>query len=129
MSQHNALESPIKNLGNICLNFTQMIEKKKDSSLALLKDERIPRSLRINCELTTSPSYENDPNYITLKQELQTIVNNFKTQGLDVMKRWSLYNIELLIMDRCHNILEKALHILDGLRTYREDILYPTQNS
>jgi len=127
MSQHNALESPIKNLGNICLNFTQMIEKKKDSSLALLKDERIPRSLRINCELTTSPSYENDPNYITLKQELQTIVNNFKTQGLDVMKRWSLYNIELLIKDRCHNILEKALHILDGLRTYWEDILYPIQ--
>jgi len=58
MSQHTALEPHIKELGKICLDFTTNIEKKKESSHKLITENRTPRSLRLKCELTTSPSYE-----------------------------------------------------------------------
>jgi len=125
LSQHAALAPHIQELGNICLHFTNLIEKKKESSKKLLQDNRIPRSLRVKCELSTSPDYENNPDFINLKQTLQNIVSNFTTQGLEVMKEWSLINIKLLIKDRCHNILKKALSILDGLQSYWTDILKP----
>ncbi|MFN9979322.1 MAG: hypothetical protein ACK53Y_05390, partial [bacterium] len=57
MSQHSALTNDILELGHLYLNFTNIIEKKKESSNKLLTDQHIPRSLRIKCELTTSPSY------------------------------------------------------------------------
>jgi len=75
-------------------------------------------NLRIKCELSTSPDYKNNPDFIKLKQTLQNIVSNFTNQGLDIMKEWPLINIKLLIKDRCHNILKKALSILDGLQSY-----------
>jgi hypothetical protein len=127
MSQHKAFEKHIKELGKICLNFTNLIEKKRESSSKLFNDTRIPRSLKINCSLTTSPSYEEEQEYINLKQELQNIVRRFQNDGLEVMKKWSLVNIRLLIKDRCHNILSKAIEILDGLILYWENILSPIQ--
>jgi hypothetical protein len=123
--QHIALAPHIQELGNICLHFTSLIEKKKESSQKLLQDNRIPRSLQVKCELSTSPDYENNPDFIKLKQTLKNIVSNFTTQGLEVMKEWSFINIKLLIKDPCHNILKKALFILDGLQSYWTDILKP----
>lgn len=41
------------------------------------------------------------------------------------MKQWSSINIKLLTLDCCHNILQKAITILDGLYTYWEEILGP----
>jgi hypothetical protein len=127
MSQHNALASHIQELGNICLHHTNIIEKKKESSKKLLQEDRIPRSLRVKCELSTSPDFENNPDFVKLKQKLQEIVSNFTTQGLEVMQEWSLINIKLLIKDRCNNILKKALAILDGLLSYWTDLFEPTQ--
>jgi len=102
MSQHNALSQHIIDLGTICLNCTQTIEKKKNSSNKLLKEDNIPRSLRIKCDLTTSPDFENDPNYLILKQKLQDAVALFTTTGLEIMQEWSKININLLIKERCH---------------------------
>jgi hypothetical protein len=50
-----------------------------------------------------------------LKQDLQNTVINFTSQGLDIIKKWSVINIKLLTKDRCNNILQKVLRILDGL--------------
>jgi hypothetical protein len=125
MSQHTALENHIKDLGATCLKFTTMIEQKKESASKLTTDKRIPRSLRIKCELTTSPSYEDNPDYIILKRELQEAVNTFINTGLTVMKKWSRINIKLLTQDRCHNMLLKALNILEGIYTYWENIMEP----
>jgi hypothetical protein len=125
LSQHTALENHIKELGFTCLNFTTVIEQKKESANKLHTDKRIPRSLRIKCELSTSPSYENNSDFITLKKELQDAVNTFTNKGLNVMKKWSLININLLTQDRCHNIMQRALVILDGLYTYWKNILDP----
>jgi hypothetical protein len=127
MSQHNALASHIQELGNICLHHTNIIEKKKESSKKLLQEDRIPRSLGVKCKLSTSPDFENNPDFAKLKQKLQKIVSNFTTQGLEVMQEWSLINIKLLIKDRCNNILKIALAILDGLLSYWTDLLEPTQ--
>jgi hypothetical protein len=38
------------------------------------------------------------------------------------MAEWAAINIQLLSEDRCHDILIKALQILDGLATYSADI-------
>jgi hypothetical protein len=67
LSQHNALSQHIIELGNICLNFTNILDKKKNSSNKLIEEEIIPRSQCIKCKLTTSPGYENNPNFIILK--------------------------------------------------------------
>jgi hypothetical protein len=48
-----------------------------DGSLKLFKEERIPQSLRIKYKQTTSPVYNNNPNYSNLKQEVQETVSNF----------------------------------------------------
>jgi len=125
LSQHTALENHIKDLGSTCLNFTTVIEQKKESANKLHTDKRIPRSLRIKCELSTSPSYESNSDFITLKRELQEALNTFTTKGLNVLKKWSLININLLTQDRCHNIMQRAMIILDGLYTYWKNILDP----
>jgi hypothetical protein len=125
MSQHNALSQHIIELGNTCLYFTNLIETKKDSAIKLIDEGRIPRSLRLKCELTTSPSYENNPDFILLKKELQDAVSLFTETGLEIMKKWSLINIQLLIKDKCNNILKKAINILDGLYSYWEYIIGP----
>jgi hypothetical protein len=125
LSQHTALENHIKELGSTCLNFTTVIEQKKESATKLHTDKRIPRSLRIKCELSTSPSYENNPDFITLKRELQEALNTFTTTGLNIMKKWSIVNIKLLTQDRCHNIMQRAIILLDGLYTYWKNILDP----
>jgi hypothetical protein len=41
------LESHIKELGHICLNFMKIREKKKESSSKLVHDAKIPRSLKL----------------------------------------------------------------------------------
>jgi hypothetical protein len=87
MLQHNALSQHIIELGTICLKHTTTIEKKKESSLKLINEELIPRSLHIKCDLTTSPDFENYPNYITLKKELQTAVSKFISTGMEIMKK------------------------------------------
>jgi hypothetical protein len=75
LSQHNALSQHIIELGNICLNFTNIFNTMKNSSCKLIEEGIIPRSLRIKCKLTTSPGYENNPNFIILKRELQMTVS------------------------------------------------------
>jgi hypothetical protein len=125
LSQHIALENHIKDLGSTCLNFTTVIEQKKESALKLHTDKRIPRSLRIKCELSTSPSYENNPDFIILKRELQEALNTFTSIGMNIMKKWSIVNIKLLTQDRCHNIMQRAIILLDGLYTYWKNILEP----
>ncbi len=97
----------------------------KRSSNKLLKEGNIPRSLRIKCDLTTSPDFENDPNYLILKQKLQDAVALFTTTGLEIMKEWSKININLLIKERCHKILRKIITILDGLFSYWSDVVGP----
>jgi len=127
MSQHNVLEEHIKELGNICLNFTIITQKKKESSTKLINNEIIPRSLRIKCELSTTPSYTGHPQYIHLKQKLQSEVESFITNSTAIMKEWSVINLNLLLQDRCNNILTKAITILEGLTSYYLDLLNPTQ--
>jgi len=52
LSQHNALEKHIKELGHLCLHVTKLITKEKESSAKLIHEDIIPRSLKIKCELT-----------------------------------------------------------------------------
>jgi hypothetical protein len=123
--QHTALENHIKELGSTCLNFTTVIEQKKESANKLHTDKRIPRSLRIKCELSISPSYERNPDFIMHKKELQIALNTFTTTGFNIIKKWSIDNIKLLTQDRCHNIMQQAVILLDGLYTYWKNILDP----
>jgi hypothetical protein len=83
------------------------------------------RSLRLKCELTTSPSCENNRDFIILKRELNEAVKEFMKKGLHIMKSWSHINIRLLKEDRCFNILKKAINIMDALFTYWTDVFLP----
>jgi hypothetical protein len=85
MLQHEVLTQPIIDLGIINLNLTKILEKKKESNFNLQNDNKIPRSLRIKCELTSSPSYSQHPDFLKLKDALQLEVNNFITNGTKIM--------------------------------------------
>jgi len=123
LSQHNALRQHIIELGKTSLHYSNTIKKKKDSSINLIVNEKIPRSLRIKCDLITSPNYEDNPNFIILKKELQDAVSQFMSTGLEIMKKWSIINVNLLIKDKCNNIMKTAIVILEGLYSYWEDII------
>jgi hypothetical protein len=64
MSQPEILAPHIAELGNINLTHSKIISKKKHSYQQLTTHNKIPRSLRIKCELTTSPSYTSNPKFI-----------------------------------------------------------------
>ena len=85
MLQHDVLTQPIIDLGTINLNLTKILEKKKESTFNLQNDNKIPRSLCIKCELTSSPSYSQHPDFLKLKDALQLEVNNFITNGTKIM--------------------------------------------
>jgi hypothetical protein len=130
MSQHEVFVHPIKDLGNINLFLTKIIEKKKQSLTLLQTEQKIPRSLRIKCELTTSPSYASNQDFIRLKEEMQDTVANFIKKGTEIMTEWASVNIKLLTYDRCSNLLLQAVKILEGLSSfYLEDIGTPKWKS
>ncbi|MFN9979098.1 MAG: hypothetical protein ACK53Y_04250, partial [bacterium] len=103
--QLEVLTEPIKELGNISLILTKIIEKKKERFNLLKNHNRIPRSLRLKCELTTSESYTENEDFLQAKAELQGIVADFIKKGTNVITSWAEKNINLLIMDRCNSIL------------------------
>jgi len=39
------------------------------------------------------------------------------------MTEWAAINIKLLITDRCHSILQKTLHIFEGLIAYTAEVI------
>jgi hypothetical protein len=100
------------------LVLTKIIEKKKESFNLLKNHNRIPRSLRLKCELTTSEKYSEDEDFLNAKEELQKIVQDFIQKGTNVITNWAERNIELLVIDRCASLLTKALQILDDLSSF-----------
>jgi len=123
LSQHSALETPITDLGKLCLNFTKIVEQKKEVALKLIDNDRIPKSLRFKTELLTSPRYQEHPEYIRLKLNLKQAVDRFVADGIAIFREWSEIHIQLLIQDRCHGILQQAIHILKGLYSYWLNII------
>jgi hypothetical protein len=122
-SQHKVFTLSIKQLGNICISLTQLIEKKADSLYQLKNNNKIPRSLRIKCGLTTSPAFMDNEVFLRLKEKLKNEVDLFIQKGTQVMAEWASTNIQLLKIDRCFNLLNKALPILDGLTSYNTEII------
>jgi hypothetical protein len=127
LSQHEALMQPIMDLATINLNLTKILEKKKESTFNLQNDDKIPRSLRIKCELTSSPSYAQHPEFLNLKDQLKHEVDNFITNGTKIMIEWAKINVKLLNYDRCTDILDKALQIPDGLTFFYSNIFNTPQ--
>ncbi len=130
LSQHEVLTEPIMELGTINLTLTKMIEKKNNSFQLLQHKNKIPRSLCIKCELTTSPSYITNPSFIKLKEELRQNVTTFINNGTKILVEWAKVHIKLLTEDRCLDILEKSLQILDCLTNFYIDIFgFPNWSS
>jgi len=132
LSQHEVLTNPIKALGSTNLTKTKTLENKRSSLQLLLEEKKTPRSLRIKCELTTSPQHESHPEFLRLKNELQQEVYTFISKGTKIITEWSNIYLQLLQYDRCHSLLEKALQILDGLTSFHTDLfgtpLWPSVN-
>jgi hypothetical protein len=108
---------------NICLSLTKLIEKKKDSLYQLQSNNKIPRSLRLKCDLTASPAYSEDTVFLELKEELQNETNSYINKGTRIMAAWAERNLQLLVLDRCSSIFLKALNILEGLTSFSTEIL------
>jgi tellurite resistance protein len=123
MSQHEVFIQPIKDLSNTNLFLTKIIEKKKHSLKLLQTEQKIPRSLRIKCELTTSPSYTSAPDFSRLKEEMQDTVTAFIKKGTRIMTDWADINIKLLTQDRCSTILAQAITILEGLSSFYLEVI------
>jgi hypothetical protein len=124
MSQPEILAPHIIELGNINLIHSKTINKKKHSYQQLTAHNKIPRSLRIKCELTTSPSYSSNPKFIRIKEDLQVATNDYIKTGTKLMTEWAEENINLLLQDRCQTILKKALQLLDGIALYHATVIY-----
>jgi hypothetical protein len=123
LSQHEAFTEPIKELGHINLILTKIIEQKKASFNLLKNHNKIPRSLRIKCELTTSESYTDNEDFLLAKEELQNIVADFTKKGTKVITDWAEKNIKLLITDRCVSLLTKTIQILDDLVSFFQEVI------
>jgi len=123
MLQHEAFSTLIKDLGNLTLVLSKVIDKKKESYNLLKNDKKIPRSLHIKCKLTTSPYYEDDPDFSSLKDKLKEKVHTFMEEGTEIITEWARINIQLLLKDHCHDILTKALNTLKGLTTFYTEII------
>jgi len=121
LSQHKAFKQRIRDLGALNLNITKTLEKKSTSLQHLTNHDKIPRSLRIKCELTTSPEFSNDPEFLEIKHKLHQEVSNFIQKGTSLMTVWVKRNITLLTLQRCSNYLKKALQILEGLTSFYTD--------
>jgi len=123
LSQHEAFTQYIKDLGSIYLNTTKPLEKKKNNFHLLKNNKKIPRSLRIKCELTTSPNFTNDTDFLTLKDELQQVIDKCIKDGTTIITNWAERNIKLLMLERCFDYLRKALQILEGLTSFFADTI------
>jgi len=115
LSQHGVFTQPIIDLGTIILNSAKALTKKQESLKLLQSDNKIPRSLRIKCELTTSPDFADHPGFLRFKNQLQQEVAGFIARGTKIMIGWTELHTQLLNLDRCASILGKALQILEGL--------------
>jgi hypothetical protein len=124
MSQPKAFTPYLTELGNINLTMSKLIEKKKDSFKSLTLHGKIPRSLRLKCELSTNQEYSTHPTFVRLKEDLHSAVQEFIATGTKIMIDWAETNINLLQQDRCHKILKKALKILGGLTSYYSEVIY-----
>jgi len=118
MSQHEAFTPHFIELGKISLSLSKDITKKKENFSLLKDNKKIPRSLRVKVELTASPAYSTDTDFIRLKDTMKDIVSDFIRKGTDCMIEWASKNIQLLLRDRCHSIFSKALQILDVIISY-----------
>ena len=121
--QHAAFTSTLKELGTISTTHTKVIEKKEDSYYQLKNNNKIPRSLRLKCTLTTTQSFADNTDFLRLKEALDNKISTFIKEGSSLMTEWAATNIQLLITDRCHNILQKEIKILDGLIAYTSDVI------
>ena len=99
MSQHEVFTPHFIELGNISLAQSKTIKKKKESYNLLKENKKIPRSLRVKCELTTSPSFSSDIDFIEARDALKDIVSDFIKKGTEVMIRWAYKNIQLLLKE------------------------------
>jgi hypothetical protein len=99
ISQPEAFTPHLKELGQTILSLSKLIHSKKESLLSLTQHKKIPRSLRIKCELSTSPDYALNPDFLRLKEELQNTVHEFITNGTKIMIEWAEHNIKLLLKD------------------------------
>jgi hypothetical protein len=97
---------------------TKILEKKKESTRLLYEHKKIPRSLCIKCELTTSPSYSSNTVFLKLKDDLKKEVSTFIAQGTKILAEWADTYIQLLTVDRCTDIMKQAIKILDCLTTF-----------
>jgi len=121
--QHKAFTQCIKDLGTFILTSTKILEKKSNSLQHLLNNKKIPRSLRIECELTTSPDFSSDTEFITIKNALQQEVNTFIQKGMALMTAWAKRNIKLLTLHCCSTYLKKSLQIQEGLTFFFTDAI------
>jgi len=124
MLQPEVLASHICELGNTNLTHTKAIIKKKNSYQQITTHNKIPRSLRTKCELTTSPSYSSNPKFLQIKESLQNATNDYIKTGIKFMTEWAEENILLLLQDHCHAILKKALQLLDGIALYNAAVIF-----
>jgi len=123
MSQHEAFSVNIKELGEITISSTSAIDSKVNSYKQLKFHNKIPRSLRIKCKLTTSPDFSNDEIFLSLKEELDNIVSTFTSNGTKVMTNWAERNIKLLQLQRCTHLFHKILPILECLTAFHLEVI------
>jgi hypothetical protein len=124
MSQPEAFTPYIIDMGKTNLTHPKVINKKKESLTQLSIGNKIPRSLRLKCELTTSPNYSSNAKFLRIKESLQNATDSYIKTGIALMKEWAEENILLLQQDRCLAILSKALQILDGISLYNSEVIF-----
>jgi len=123
LSQQEALAQNIKDLGTINLTLTKAIEKRKRASNSSNNTKKIPRSLRIKCELSTSPDFADDPDFLHMKDELRQVITTCIEKGTNIMTKWAAKNLTLFNSKCCLNYLGDSLQVLEGLTSLYTDIV------
>jgi hypothetical protein len=77
----------------------------------------------MKCELTASPSYKDNKEFLEFKEALQQKVATFIKEGTEIKTEWAEINIQLLTIDCCSNILAKALQNLEDITSLFTEII------
>jgi len=123
MSQHRVFTQCILDLGRTNLNLSRFIVNKKTNLTYLNDSTKIPRSLRLNCGIVTSPALQNHPDFLQIQEDFQNDLTSFIKKGTAHMAKWQRIYIHILTIERCSTLLKKALPILEGLISFFTETL------
>lgn len=110
------LHKPIKELATTILGLTSFIESKHNSFTKMDMDKTyLPKSIRINIRLTTKKDLQTNPEYISLRTEMENDVKQFQSKLKEITLRNITNEINCFKNIRLSTLINGLVNISEAL--------------